>query len=67
MRTKPVIDALRRLADDIETGQYKEWTALLTMERPERELNPMDGECPLDNLRHFRLGDEITATLVLTR
>ena len=60
-----VVGALRRLADNIEKGRYKGWKAHLEMLRPEVECHPMD--VPLDNLRHFRAGDEVTATLVLTR
>ena len=57
---------LRQLADDLETGKYKDWVGNMTLSRPEVELDPMSGECELDNLRHFRVGDEITVVLVLT-
>ena len=66
MANLDVAQALRRLADDVETGQYKNWIAQLNMSRSPVELNPMAGECELDGLRHFRPGDVVDVTLVLT-
>lgn len=61
-----VIGMLRRIADNLETGRWRNWSAQVTMEQPEVELNPMAGECPLDALRHFQPGNEITVTVTLT-
>ena len=61
-----VIDTLRRLADSLETGLWREWTAEMVQKRPPVELDGMEGECPLDGERYFRVGDEVTVTVVLT-
>ena len=66
MNNKPVIDTLRQLADSLETGSWRDWTAEMTQSRPGVELDPMAGECELDGVRHFRSGDEVTVTVVLT-
>ena len=47
---------LRRLADDLETGQYKEWVADLTSTNGDTQ----------EGLQDFKEGDEITVVLVLT-
>ena len=65
MTQQSVIGTLRRLADDLETGQWREWSANMTMSRPGLELDAMRGECDLDGFRHFRPGDEVTVTLVI--
>ncbi len=67
LERRAVVSYLRRLADYVETGRYKDWEARLTLSQPEHELNAMRGECELDAFRHYRAGDEITATLVLRR
>ena len=66
MANHDVAQALRQLADDVEAGTYKDWIARLTMSRSPVELDPMAGECDLDGLRHFRAGDVVDVTLVLT-
>ena len=67
MANLDVAQALRRLADDVEVGQYENWIAQLNVSRSPVELSPMAGECELDNLRHFRAGDVVDVTLVLTK
>lgn len=52
-----VTNKLRRLADDLETGQYKEWDVGLTMS---------NGDSDPDEVQDFQEGDEITIVLVLT-
>ena len=66
MDNRPVIETLRGLADSLETGCWREWTAEMVQTRPTVELDPTAGECEHDGLRHFRSGDEVTVTLVLT-
>lgn len=66
MANRDVAQALRRLAEDVETGKYKDWITQLNMLRSPVELDPMAGECDLDGLRHFRAGDVVDVTLVLT-
>ena len=61
-----VVRMLRRTADDLEKGRWRDWSAQMAMEQPEIELNPIAAECPLDALRHFRAGDEITVVVTLT-
>ena len=56
-------NALRRLADDVETGRWKGWTANMVMSRPEVERDPLDEECR--GFRYFRTGDEVTVLLTL--
>ena len=66
MVSKSVIDALRGLADSLETGAWRDWTAEMTQTWPRVGLDPMAGECELDGVRYFRPGNEVTVTLVLT-
>ena len=37
----------------------------LEIARPERELDPMRGECAFDGMRHYTLGDIETWTITL--
>ena len=62
-----VVAGLRNLADAIESGKYMWWDVTMAMERPERELDPMKGECGFDAIRHYTGGDHITVTLNLLR
>ena len=48
---------LRRLADELETGQYKEWDA---------DMSTSNGDSDPDEVQEFKEGDEITIMLVLT-
>ena len=48
---------LRRLADELETGQYKEWDA---------DMSTSNGDSDPDEIQEFKEGDEITIMLVLT-
>ena len=66
MTNHDVARILHRLADDMEMGTYKNWIARLNMSRSPVELNPMAGECDIDGFRHFRAGDELDVTLILT-
>ncbi len=66
MANRDVAQALRRLAEDVESGRYKNWITQLQMSRSPVELNPMAGECDMDGFRHFRAGDVVDVTLVLT-
>jgi hypothetical protein len=66
MANHDVARALRQLADDVEVGMYKDWIARLNMSRSPVELDPMAGECDIDGFRHFRAGDELEVTLILT-
>ena len=66
MDNKPVIDCLRQLADSLETGCWRAWTAEMVQRRPTVELDPTAGECKRDGVRRFRAGDEVTVELVLT-
>ena len=60
MDNKLVVDALRGLADSLETGCWRDWTAEMVQKRPAVVLDPVDGA------RRLRAGDEVTVTLVLT-
>ena len=48
---------LRQLADELETGQYKEWDA---------DMSTSNGDSDPDEIQEFKEGDEITIMLVLT-
>ena len=48
---------LRRLADELETGQYKEWDA---------DMSTSNGDSDPEDIPEFQEGDEITIVLVLT-
>lgn len=49
---------LRQLADELETGQYKEWDA---------DMSTSNGDSDPEEVPDFQEGDEITIVLVLTR
>jgi hypothetical protein len=66
MANQDVAQALRQLADNVEVGMYKDWIVQLNMSRSPVELDSMIGECDIDRLRHFRAGDVVNVTLVLT-
>ena len=48
---------LRQLADELETGQYKEWDA---------DMSTSNGDSDPEDIPGFQEGDEITIMLVLT-
>ena len=52
-----VTGKLRQLADELETGQYKEWDA---------DMSTSNGDSDPDEVQEFKEGDEITIMLVLT-
>ena len=52
-----VTTKLRQLADELETGQYKEWDA---------DMSTSNGDSDPDEVQEFQEGDEITIVLVLT-
>ena len=52
-----VTTKLRQLADELETGQYKEWDA---------DMSTSNGDSDPEDVQEFQEGDEITIVLVLT-
>ena len=52
-----VTGKLRQLADELETGQYKEWDA---------DMSTSNGDSEPEDIPEFQEGDEITIVLVLT-
>ena len=52
-----VTGKLRQLADELETGQYKEWDA---------DMSTSNGDSDPEDIPEFKEGDEITIVLVFT-
>jgi len=57
-----IAETLERYAVKVRNGDFV--NVSLELNQPERELDPMCGECPYDTMRHFVPGDRIALTLV---